>query len=186
MHSLAHLVDGIKRRGPTLNYSTDRGEALHPQNKKYWGRSNRQESSSKQVSYAFCCLGFDFTLILIKMLHMATESEVIQKLRYQVDNYDEQQGLLQGSEEFSKMASDSYQHILLCSPNTNQTTISAYNVSIHREHGITGFIESLSSFLKRNNLESDLHPYNVGLSLRCSHLYADKTDHPLSLMPSHL
>ena len=49
MHSLSHLVDSIKRRGVTSSSGTEQGEALHPQNKKWWGRSNRQASAPIQV-----------------------------------------------------------------------------------------------------------------------------------------
>ena len=51
MHSLAHLVDSIRSKGVTPNYSTDSGEALHPQNRKYWSRSNKQSSAPEQVCY---------------------------------------------------------------------------------------------------------------------------------------
>ena len=57
------------------------------------------------------------------MLHMATESEVVQKIRYQVDSYDEQQE--QGSKELSQVV-PSFQHVKLCAPDTNCTTIAAY------------------------------------------------------------
>jgi len=121
------------------------------------------------------------------MLHMAAESEVIRKLHYQVDNYDEQQELLQGSKQLSKeMASDPYQHVQLCSPDTNKTTISAYNITLHQEHGITDFLESLSSFFKRKNWEPDVYSYNVSLNLRCLPLYADRIGYALSLLSSHL
>jgi hypothetical protein len=53
MHSLTHLVDSIKRRGVTSSSSTERGEALHPQNKKWWSRSNRQASAPAQVGIFF-------------------------------------------------------------------------------------------------------------------------------------
>jgi hypothetical protein len=62
MHSLAHLVDSIKCRGVTSSSGTGRGEALHPQNKKYWGRSNRQSSAPEQVSGLMCYLALDFIL----------------------------------------------------------------------------------------------------------------------------
>lgn len=163
MHSLAHLVGGIKRRGVTSNCSTDRGEALHPQNKKHWGRSNRQASASEQVGHLFSYPTLDFMFLFIQMLRMGTESEVIQKLRYQVDNYDEQQELLQGSEGLSEVDSYSQQHVKLCSPNTNRTTISAYSVTLQLEHGITDFLGSLSQFFERNNLESDIYSCKVGL-----------------------
>ena len=58
MHSLTHLVDSIKNRGVTPNYSTGQGEALHPQNKKYYNRTNHQASSSEQVQYLFSPLAF--------------------------------------------------------------------------------------------------------------------------------
>lgn len=121
------------------------------------------------------------------MLHMKTESEVIQKLRYQVDYWDEQQDLQPDPEKLpKKMDSNIQQHVQLCSPDTNHTTISAYNVTLHREHGITNFLESLSLFLKRNNLEPDVYSYKVGLNLRHLLLCANKTDYTLSLMSSHL
>ena len=97
---------------------------------------------------------------------MGTELEVIRKLQYQVDNYDEQQGLLQGSEGSPEKDSSPQQHVQLCSPNTNRTTISAYSVTLQQEHGIANFLESLSLFLEKNNLESDVHSYKVGSSLR--------------------
>jgi len=118
---------------------------------------------------------------------MAAESEVIRKLRYQVDNYDEQQELLSGSDQLSKkMTLDPHQHIQLCSPDTNQTTISAYNTTLCQKHGITDFPKSLSSFFERANWEVDVYSCDVGLSLWYMSLYADRTDHSLSLMPSHL
>jgi hypothetical protein len=64
------------------------------------------------------------------MLHMATESEVIQKIHYQVDNYDEQQESLQGSELF-KVESNPQQHVKLCAPDKNSTTIAAYSLTLH-------------------------------------------------------
>ena len=187
MHSLAHLVDGIKRRGVTSNCSTDRGEALHPQNKKYWGRSNRQASASEQVSHLLIYLVTTFISLFVQMLHMATELEVIRKLRYQVDNYDEQQELLQGSEELSgKMGSNPQQHIQLCSPDTNRTTISAYSATIHQEHGITDFLESLSLFFERNSLESDVYSYKVSVNLRCKIPCTNEVGYILPFLPSHL
>jgi len=101
------------------------------------------------------------------MLHMATEAEVIQKLCYQVDSYDEQQEFLLGSNQLSKeVVLDSYQHIQLCAPEENATTISAYNITLHREHGIENFLESLSSFSLRNNWETDVYSYKVCSKLK--------------------
>jgi hypothetical protein len=118
---------------------------------------------------------------------MAAESEVIQKLRYQVDNYDEQRKLLQDSEKSSEeMASDSHQHIQLCSPDRNRTTISAYSITLHQEHGITDFLESLSSLFKRSNWNSDIYSSEVSFDLRFIFLQTNKTDNPLSFMSSYL
>ena len=63
MHSLTHLVDSIKRRGVTSSSSTERGEALHPQNKKWWGCSNRQASAPAQVGnlVEYPSLGFIYS-----------------------------------------------------------------------------------------------------------------------------
>ena len=99
------------------------------------------------------------------MLHMAAESEVIRKLRYQVDNWDEQQVLLQYSEGLSEnIGSNPQQHIQLCSPDPQCTTPSAYHTTLHQEHGITDFLESLSLFLEKNSLEPDVHSYKVDLN----------------------
>ena len=118
---------------------------------------------------------------------MATELEVIRKLCYQVDNYDEQQELLQSSEELSgKMGSNPQQHIQLCSPDTNCTTISAYIVTIHQEHGITDFLGSLSLFFERNSLESDVYSYKVSVSLRCRISCINGVGYILPFLPSHL
>ena len=118
---------------------------------------------------------------------MKAESEAIQKLRYQVDNWDQQQELLEGSGRQSrKMDLSLHQHVQLCSPDTNCTTISTFNVSIHREHGIINFLESLSFFFKRHNLCPDVQSYKVGFKLEYFAPYANKLDHNLSLMSSHL
>ena len=120
-----------------------------------------------------------------QMLHMATESEVIQKLRYQVDNCDEE--LLSTSDQLSgETASDPHQHIQLCSPAVNQTTIDAYNVTLHQTHGIPDFLESLLLFFKRNNWELDIYSCKVSSNLRYFSLYANRTDNSLLLMSSHL
>ena len=100
------------------------------------------------------------------MLHMATESEVIQKIRYQVDNYDEQQEFSQGS-ELSQVEPELQQHIKLCAPNTSCTTIAAYSIILHQRHEITDVFEPLSSFLEQNHLSSDVNSYKVCLSSRC-------------------
>jgi len=118
---------------------------------------------------------------------MAAESEVIRKLRYQVDNYDEQQELLSSSDQLSKkITPNPYQHIQLCSPDTSGTTISAYNTTLCQKHGITDFLKSLSLFFERINWEVDVYSCDVGLSFWYISLYADRTDHSLSFMPSHL
>ena len=91
---------------------------------------------------------------------------MIRKLRYQVDNFDEQQEHLEGSRGLSKkMAPDPNQHVQLCAPDANRTTISAYNVTLHREHDIADFLGSLSLFFKRSGLEPDVYSYKVCLDL---------------------
>lgn len=103
---------------------------------------------------------------------MEAESEVIRKLRYQVDNWDEQQDLFKGPGSLpDEVGSGPHQHVQLCSPDTNCSTISAYNVSIHREHGITDFLELLSFFFKRHNLGLDVQSYKVGLNLSTLFLF---------------
>lgn len=163
MHSLTHLVDSIKCRGVTPNYSTDQGEALHPQNKKYWSRSNHQASSSEQVYHPFGHYFFCLMFLFIQMLSMATEAEVIQKIRYQIDNYDELQELSQNSKLPEVATSNPLPQTQLCSPEANRTTLSAYNITLHQQHEITGFLDSLSTFLGRNNWVPDTDFYEVSV-----------------------
>jgi hypothetical protein len=47
MHSITHLVESIKGKGATINTSTDSGEALHPQTRKHWQRSNHQPDTAE-------------------------------------------------------------------------------------------------------------------------------------------
>ncbi|KAG9086597.1 hypothetical protein FS749_003534 [Ceratobasidium sp. UAMH 11750] len=48
-HSLSHLVDIIQRKSTTDNYHTGLGEALHPQSKKDYRRTNHQETYKEQM-----------------------------------------------------------------------------------------------------------------------------------------
>jgi hypothetical protein len=102
---------------------------------------------------------------------MATESEVIQKLRYQVDNYDYQHEHLPASEEIPEKINSGSHHVQLCSKGPNRTTISAYNITIHRQHGISDFLDSLSLFLKKNNWDSDVYSYGVSSNFRYFSVY---------------
>jgi len=49
MHSITHLIESIKGKGVTTNTSTDGGEALHPQTRKDFNRTNHQETVEDQV-----------------------------------------------------------------------------------------------------------------------------------------
>ncbi|KDN35213.1 hypothetical protein RSAG8_11788, partial [Rhizoctonia solani AG-8 WAC10335] len=66
-HSLSHLVDIIRSHSTTDNYHTGLGEALHPQSKKDYRRTNHQQ---------------DFE---IQMLHMHQEREAVIRIRARVD-----------------------------------------------------------------------------------------------------
>jgi Ser-tRNA(Ala) deacylase AlaX len=57
MHSITHLIESIMGKGATTNTSTDGGEALHPQTRKDFGRSNHQETAEDQV-YFYLTLSF--------------------------------------------------------------------------------------------------------------------------------
>ena len=53
MHSITHLVESIKGKGATINTSTDIGEALHPQMRKLWQRSNHQPDTAEDQASSF-------------------------------------------------------------------------------------------------------------------------------------
>lgn len=51
MHLITHLIKSIKGKGVTMNESMDGGEALHPQMRRHWQRSNHQpDTAEDQVS----------------------------------------------------------------------------------------------------------------------------------------
>ena len=51
MHSITHLIESIEGKGVTVNTSTDGDEAIHPQMRKHWQRSNYQpDTAEDQVS----------------------------------------------------------------------------------------------------------------------------------------
>ncbi|KAG8693167.1 hypothetical protein FRC08_009289 [Ceratobasidium sp. 394] len=49
LHSLSHLTNIIRRKSTTDNYHTGLGEALHPQSKKDYRRTNHQETYKEQM-----------------------------------------------------------------------------------------------------------------------------------------
>jgi len=83
-----------------------------------------------------------------------------------------------------KKDSNLQQYIYLCSPDTKQVTISVYSVTLQLKHGITDLNHSF--FIKRNNYETDVYSYNVGLHLRYGFLHTIEVGHTLSLMPGYL
>ncbi|KAG9094666.1 hypothetical protein FS749_012061 [Ceratobasidium sp. UAMH 11750] len=66
-HSLSHLTDIIRRLSTTDNYHTGLGEAMHPQSKRDYRRTNRQ-------------MNFE-----IQMLRMYQEREAIMRIRARID-----------------------------------------------------------------------------------------------------
>ena len=94
---------------------------------------------------------------------MATEAEVIQKIRYQVDNHDRLQELSQSPQLPEMATSNLHPHTQLCSPEGNQITLSAYNIILHQQHRITDFLDSLSTFLEKNNQAPDTDLYEVSV-----------------------
>ena len=56
MHSVTHLVESIRGKGVAANTSTDGGEALHPQTRKFWQRSNHQPDTAEDQVFPFFLL----------------------------------------------------------------------------------------------------------------------------------
>ena len=118
---------------------------------------------------------------------MATEAEVIQKIRYQVDNYDELQELSQSSKLSEMGTSNLHPQTQLCSPEANQITLSAYNITLHQQHRITDFLDSLSTFLEKSNKPPDTDLYEVSVwDWLIFSFYTDETDNPLPFMLSDI
>ncbi|KAF9642489.1 hypothetical protein BDM02DRAFT_3193135 [Thelephora ganbajun] len=69
-----HLIESIKGKGVAMNMSTDSGEALHPQTRKHWQRSNHQADTVED-----------------QMLRMEYEKEVILNIRHCIEMYNQQQ-----------------------------------------------------------------------------------------------
>jgi hypothetical protein len=65
MHSITHLIESIRGKGVMANTSTDSGEALHPQTRKFWQRSNHQfDKAEDQV----CCLSLSYPTSLTTVI----------------------------------------------------------------------------------------------------------------------
>jgi hypothetical protein len=58
-HNLDHVIELLRRKGPTDNYESGLGESLHPQVKTDYHRSSGQtETTDIQVTYCQFCVVF--------------------------------------------------------------------------------------------------------------------------------
>ncbi|KAG8696436.1 hypothetical protein FRC08_007148 [Ceratobasidium sp. 394] len=90
LHSLSHLAGIIRRKSTTDNYHTGLGEALHPQSKKDYRRTNHQETYKDQ------------------MLRIYQERELLIRIRARIEQQNatedqESYQLVSGSESFNRI-----------------------------------------------------------------------------------
>jgi hypothetical protein len=70
MHSITHLIESIRGKGVMANTSTDSGEALHPQTRKFWQRSNHQfDKAEDQV----CRLSLNYPAVMTMVVPDASD-----------------------------------------------------------------------------------------------------------------
>lgn len=65
MHSITHLIESIEGKGVTVNTSTDNGEALHPQMRTHWQRTNHQPETAEDQVRCFHLLISSAVLTLV-------------------------------------------------------------------------------------------------------------------------
>jgi len=149
MHSLAHLIESIKGKGATANTATDGGEALHPQTRKHWQRSNRQpETAEDQVR------GLDLppanVLTYLQMLRMEYEKEVVLDIRHRIDVYEQWREFDDdvADEQYNvSPATFNHSHVHLGSRQRG-LKLPSYETVLEEMLGFHNFGDSLAEFLR--------------------------------------
>ncbi|KAF9642488.1 hypothetical protein BDM02DRAFT_3193134 [Thelephora ganbajun] len=81
-----HLIESIKGKGVAMNMSTDSGEALHPQTRKHWQRSNHQadtvEDQINQLEKQFYRSMSDNRVLSEKIIRLEARFDKMKNIEY--------------------------------------------------------------------------------------------------------
>ncbi|KAG8714224.1 hypothetical protein FRC08_012222 [Ceratobasidium sp. 394] len=126
LHSISHLVGIIRRKSTTDNYHTGLGEALHPQSKKDYRRTNHQETYKDQ------------------MLRIYQERELLIRIRARID----QQNATEDQESYqSAGGSESFNRIEFGQHPIKKLTSTFAREQIVSDPGAKYFVRELRTFL---------------------------------------
>ncbi|KAG8710978.1 hypothetical protein FRC11_003923 [Ceratobasidium sp. 423] len=133
VHSLSHLVDIIRRKGPTDNYHTGLGEALHPQSKRDYQHTNHQETFKEQ------------------MLRTYQERELITRIRagidYAAESLSNEANTPNTPGQGSPVEPDSFQHATVAG-HSYRMAITTFAYHLHQnDTGALHFVRELRTFL---------------------------------------
>ncbi|KAG8742492.1 hypothetical protein FRC10_001388 [Ceratobasidium sp. 414] len=126
LHSLSHLTGIIRRKSTTDNYHTGLGEALHPQSKKDYQRTNHQETYKDQ------------------MLRIYQERELLIRIRARID----QQNATEDHESSQPVgSSESFSRIEFGQHPVKKLTSTFAREQIESDPGAKYFVRELRTFL---------------------------------------
>lgn len=144
-----HLIESIKGKGVTANTSTDGGEALHPQTKKHWQRSNHQPDTAEGQVRRFNLVSH-CTDMHSQMLRMVYEKEVVLNIRHRLEMREQQQLFDDNAvdRDYAPLeAAFEYSHVNLGSRQRGLKLLS-YEEVLEETLGFHDFGDSLAGFLR--------------------------------------
>ncbi|KAJ3530334.1 hypothetical protein NM688_g7726 [Phlebia brevispora] len=174
---MKHMVDHIRAKGTVDNYGTDLGEALHPQTKRDWRRSNHQPATAED-----------------QMLRMARERDIIMQVQARIDAAQER-AMFKSAEEAQAPGKQSAKaigpvapHLLLGAPQRS-IRVNAYAKQLKDDGiNISQFHDHLMQFLWRHLAQSSM-PDNVLLcrvvphrALRVSYICQVSAEHKTDII----
>ncbi|KAF7796307.1 hypothetical protein EIP86_007484 [Pleurotus ostreatoroseus] len=126
---MKHLVTHIRQKGTVDNYATDMGEALHPQTKLDYRRTNHQDTAGEQ------------------MLRMSRERDTVASIRSKIDAAEDNSAF----NNTSKNAPAIPVHVTLGSPQ-HALHVGSYAQHLSKDLGIKipDFSQRLLDFLRRS------------------------------------
>ncbi|KAJ3552152.1 hypothetical protein NM688_g4302 [Phlebia brevispora] len=170
--TMKHMVDHIHAKGTVDNYGTDLGEALHPQTKRDWRRSNHQPATAED-----------------QMLRMARERDIIMQVQARIDAAQER-AMFQSAEEAqapgkqaAKAIGPAAPHLILGAPQRS-IRVNAYAKQL-KDDGINipQFHDHLMQFLRRHLAKSSI-PDNVvpHRALRVTYICQVSAEHKIDII----
>lgn len=147
MHSITHLIESIRRKGVTVNTSTDNGEALHPQTRRHWQRSNHQAQTAEDQVGCFYPLVAQF-LRIFQMLRMQYEKEVVLNIRHRIEMYEQEQQFDDNVADEDYVETLSERSHIQFGSRQRGLSLKSYEEDLEEKLGFRKFGDSLASFFR--------------------------------------